>query len=406
MSERFKEIISALFVFLPLLAPYRVPGLGVNLQVFTLFVLSFWVFIKGAWDINFPRIYLLFFLYALICPIFGYLEFRDFGHFLSSYTPIVTFTFSFLMFRSILVFEEVNKWYRRFVYVSIIFFFVQEIMYVMLGWRVVGLLPFMPLSYDDLEMSEYIAKFSTLDRSASFFLEPAHFSQYIVGYLAINLGLLREEDRLFNRDSLIISLTLLMTFSGSAYLLSIIVWAIHLFSFRTQLHIRLFVIAIGIIGSSFVLNKMEESQSGSKVIERANSLNSTDEYGESEFIRIYRGWFVYDDVPFFTKVFGVGSSNVTCIIDNSTWRIAFLGKERYVNNAQCLAMGYGYIGATLFVLFLLSLCIRKTEMNTYLISIFVGLCFIESFWCTPLMLMYLLIPIVKNDSDEFVNSIQ
>jgi len=156
-------------------------------------------------------------------------------------------------------------------------------------------------------------------------------------------------------------------------------------------------VTVGLIGCIYLMNNFAETEQGEKIINRATSL-STQDYGESENIRIYRGWMVYETMPSTQRIIGIGgSANISNFINNRGLHVFFDDNERYVNNAQCLAIGYGYLGVFMFLIYILSLVNKKRCHSIYYVSIFCILCFFESFWCTPLMLIYLLLPRINMD---------
>jgi len=392
------KIASFTLLFLPFLAPYRLPGTNTNFQTLFLLLVPVLLFFKGGHKLLWPNRYMkLFVAYACIIPLYGYFLYNNWGSFLSCYVPIITFTFAYLVFLPFIKWDLIVKYYRKLAVVSIVFFFVQEIMYRIVGWRVVGVLPFMPFTRIDMSMTEYISRFSVLSRSASLFIEPAHFSQYIAGFLALELGLLDVEKKFFNKYVLISTFSLFLTFSGSAYVLAILLWSLHLIKSNVKIVYKIFVVTVGLIGCIYLMNNFAETEQGEKIINRATSL-STQDYGESENIRIYRGWMVYETMPSTQRIIGIGgSANISNFINNRGLHVFFDDNERYVNNAQCLAIGYGYLGVFMFLIYILSLVNKKRCHSIYYVSIFCILCFFESFWCTPLMLIYLLLPRINMD---------
>lgn len=397
-NKRITKAISFILVFLPLLAPYRFPGTSINFQVFTMVFFSLLLVVNGGLKhvIQFcPKFYLLFFVYALCTPIIGFFIYSDRGHFISSYIPIVTFTMAFLLFLPYVKLELVYKYYRVLIIICVSFFFFQEIMMALLGWKIIGLIPFLPLTYEEYTMSEYINMFVQYNRSSSLFLEPAHFSQYALGFLGLKLLLLSKRGKKIDFESIIVTIALLLSFSGTAYVLTFLLWAIYFFVMKINVIYKLIIGIIVFFSFGIVYSQFSETERGGYIVSRANSLAyGVDEVGHSEFVRIYRGWLVHESMPTAQKITGVGSSNVTCIIEHSPFMWAFGEYDRYVNNAQCLMMGYGYIGVAFFLLFLFAL-FPRSECAKYFVPLFIVLCFIESFWCNSIMLLYLVLASTK-----------
>ena len=409
----FISVVNFLLVFMPLLAPYRFPGTGINLQTLALFGLTCYTLFKKGFYFSFPNKYFKYFLiYALIVPFVGLSIYLNTSRFFSSFIPIATFSLAFLSIRKFLVFNTILRYYRKITYATLIVFFFQEITFRFLGWRVVGLLPFLPNTYEQVDMSDYITTFAQLERSSSVFLEPAHFAQYIIGYLCLRLAYLYYNNKILDIDVAVVTLALILSFSGSAYLLLSVILITYFYYCKITRMYKICIVLLFIAASSSMLFLYSQSEQGSRIIKRANSLSiSLDEneadYGESEFVRIYRGWFVYQDMPYKYKCSGVGSAYVSSFIESSRWITMFNEDERYVNNAQVLMMGYGLIGTFLFMCFIICAFQANGIHSKLLFVAFITLCFFESFWCQPLMLIYLSIALVKysNNRIDHENSV-
>lgn len=397
--SNLEKNISFLFPFLPFLWPYRILGTTINLQVGVLFATTLYLlFNKDKKAYSWPKFYRFFLVYALIAPFFGFLKYGEFSLLISSYTPIVTFTLSYIVLKPYLVFDLVYKNYKKLATIAVFFFLFQCAMYYIVGYRIVGLIPFLPVSHSELSMSEYIDLFRTLDRSASFFLEPSHFSQYIAAFLAMHLGVLNMKKRLVDRTSVFVSLALMLTFSGSAYVLVGIIWLMHFIFSDVKVYNKAILGGIAFVGIIFISGSFIQSEGGSHVMDRADALTEANENShQSEYIRIYRGWALYNDTPIGIRITGIGSANVICLINSSRLRWAFSIQGRddtFLNNAQVLCIGYGYIGTALFLLYLFWLIYRQERLNAYMITAFIALSFFEGFWCNSLMLIFLMIPTI------------
>lgn len=91
----------------------------------------------------------------------------------------------------------VLKYYRWLVYIAVAFFVIQEISHIIIGYRPVFFLPFLEMYYEGSNSSSMAAIEVNSDRSASFFLEPSHFVQYIIPYYCISLSRYLKTKKIF-----------------------------------------------------------------------------------------------------------------------------------------------------------------------------------------------------------------
>ena len=125
---------------------------------------------------------------------------------------------------------------------------------------------------------------------------------------------------------------------------------------------------------------------------RTEELDVEQEHLSSGAIRIYRGYFVFGAMPFVEKVTGVGSGTTGDVIEHSPFYFLFYDFERYLNNIQMLLVGYGLVGTLLFGLFLKDLIKCRNPIALMCVLLFIGMCFIEYFWGSVKMILYLAIP--------------
>ena len=98
----------------------------------------------------------------------------------------------------------------------------------MIGSRPTLYLP-LEMYYEGSDTTSFSESRSLMDRSSSFFLEPAHFAQYILPYFCIvSYNCLKHKT--ITKELLIMGFTLLLLQSGSGYLGLLIVFISVLFS--------------------------------------------------------------------------------------------------------------------------------------------------------------------------------
>ena len=226
-----KKYASFALVFGPLLTPYYFPGTTIPLEnFFLLFNIILLLCYNKFRPVYFvPKGYSLFFIYALLAPIIGYLCYKNFDSYKSSYVSIVLFTMSLILLVPHLEYNLIKKYYKVCVSVAIVVFVAQELMFNIMGYRFSALIPYLPVRYSYVTTSEFIANQMIAPRSQSVFLEPSHFAQFLLGYLAILLGENVQKRKLFSVSTLVLSLILLLTWSGNAIILTLLLWLVFFF---------------------------------------------------------------------------------------------------------------------------------------------------------------------------------
>ncbi len=390
----FEKYASFSLVFTPLLSSYFFPNTTTVLETVFLFVnCIIFSYHNKAKHIVWPKYYRLFFAYALFVPILGWFYYRDISTAISSYITIVLYTACFIQYIPLLNFEDIKRYYKYIVVIACAFFILQEIMFTLLGWRISAILPFLPIRYDYTTTSDFIQAQMIAPISQSLFLEPSHFAQYLLGYLAILLGDSCNKKQLINIPAIMLSLVLLLTWSGNAIVLTFILWISFFFFIKLKPVVKyVIILPVMIIFVVQAFGIVSSTEKGSKLLDRTEELDGEQDKISSGAMRIYRGFIVYSNMTLSQQVTGVGSGVTIDVIDNSPVNWMFYDSEYYLNNVQTLLIGYGLIGTVVFLFFLLFLGRSNNYIAKFFIILFIGLSFIESLWGSARMLLYLSIP--------------
>lgn len=394
--DRITKYASFSLVFAPILSPYFLPGTNTALETFFIFINSSFFFVFNIFhrkSLAIPSMLKLFFIYALVAPLLGFLYYGNSSTFISSYISIFIVLISCTQYLPYLNFVYIKKYYGIIVFLACVFFCVQEIMFQIGGWRISGLCSLLPVCYEYTTMDQFIQNQMIAPRSQSFFLEPAHFVQYIVGYLAILLGENLNNRKIFNVKTVLLTFVVFFTWSGNAIALLLVLWIAY-FSFlkvKTNYKITIFIPLLLVI--LFVAYPaISKSEKGEKLLNRTEELNSSQDRVSSGMIRIFRGYFVYSSMPLLLTITGVGSATSVDAIEGSRYFWMFYQEERYLNTAQTLLIGYGLIGFLFYMLFLRQLFCSTNYIVKLFVLVFIVLSLIESFWGNSKMFILLLIP--------------
>lgn len=386
--SRLSKLASLILVITPLMEAYMFPLTSLNLWKAFLILCCLYFYFKGAKIEAPPRYYKTFFIYCIISSFIGALYYSDYHIISSSLIVNVIYYFALVLILPKANLDLCKKYYGIIVALACAFFLLQEAMYSVLGFRVSGLIPFLQVPYDTTT-SNFINGQMMSSRSASFFLEPAHFAQYVSGYLAILLGACNRNKKLFSLKPMLLSLVLFITTSGNAILMILVAWVVYVLMFKTQVWKKVMIITVCVAGAFYVFNYVAKTERGEKLLSRTSELESSDfDRVSSGTMRIYRGFFVFSDMPSFLKLTGVGTAGTDWAVENSSNFSWMFGEDRYVNNIQKILIGSGYIGMIIFLMYLLSQFKRTTFEGRLFLALFLVMSFMEYAWLFPKMLLY------------------
>lgn len=301
----------------------------------------------------------------------------------------------FVLFYSRFEFAYFIKLYRRIAIVCILFFFFQEFIYRTTGFRPTGIIPFLPVTLGDggNALSEYM---SIASRSSYFFSEPAHVAQFLLPLLAYELFYRngRRSDILIGAS--LLALLLLMSGNGVIGLICIFIAYILHYAKNVKSGYKYFALAIIISATTYGAIRFAETEVGQIVSKRTEELSMVSSVtgDDSGFVRIYRGYYVYDNLNFFEKTFGLFNfERLRERINSSSVGWAFEANDDYFNVIQNVLIKTGILGMLIFLIFLFrDLWYKNTEYSKCIIFIFLVFSFVTNMYLTPTMVLYTVLP--------------
>lgn len=383
----------------PFIEPYAISDGGTALyKLFMLFnIFLFWY--KGNRSLYMTTRYKIFFIYALTIPtIIAVLSGYTTG-IIGSYFAIILFSLNMFLVVPVANTEYIIKYYRIAVVICIGVFVAQEVAFIKTGSRFMALIPFLHPIYAGVDISSFVARMSNEGRSCSLFLEPSHFAHFLLPYLAIVLGELHDKRKLFNKEALILSIVLLFLRSGNGLLVMAIIWVVAiLFSSIKRAVKYMMIIPLSLFVAVYGFSAFSNTEMGQSIVERTEELNTDITEVNSGFIRVWRGYYVFEDQPSVVKLLGVGYGGVGDAVHNSRnqWMFAS-NNDIYVNNIQAFLISYGIIGSFLYLLFLYEILSKRRFAASLLVLTFFSLCFLDNFFCSTKMLLMVAIPLVINN---------
>lgn len=338
---------------------------------------------------NFPKWYFAFWIYvSFMYLLLSLSEFR--------LGVLIPGGFNFFLFSLILGFvishfdyPSFRKYYRSLFFISFAVLVAQEIAYNLMGFRFSAMIPFGELK-DGYPMEELIADQtkSYTDRSSSIFREPAHMAQYILPLLAIELYD-DSKKRIFSPMSILLMISLLTLRSGNGIVGMALLVGIKFvyFIIRERTKNKFLVISLAVLIGGMALTYYVSSEAGQSVLDRSEDLENEED--AHSFVRIYRGWRLYAEMPIVYQMIGATKTIINATIPQTSASMLFLGDDSdnlYFNGMQTTFLYNGLFGTFLLLLIYIRLYKKNTILGKALIWMLLVLSLIASTYITSVML--------------------
>lgn len=386
-------IISRLVCYIAVLYPFlNYYGYGAITFSFVIALLLFMWAIKkqGFITFTYPVMMICYVVYLSIMRIFCNVS--SLGEIFAPNILYFFFLYGFLN-------TEVNfsfflRVYKVIVFINILFFLFQECMYSVFGYRMIGIVTTLPstIGGTDFDASQYGDFTMYAERSSAFFSEPAHFVQFLLPLLAIEL--LYVDDKNAYIRSLIYIVTLLALSSGNALLGMCVIASFFVVKMLKRLNPLFGIITVifFIVGFSLAVNQMLKTEYGDKLMDRSEELDPNQAQVSSGFIRIFRGYYIWDEMSWDEKLIGLNSSTkLSEKIKHCSVASTFGENDQYMNAMQAFLIYTGYIGTSIFIFLLISLWRHNNLAGRCCIILYVVLGSIASMYFSYYMIFYLLI---------------
>jgi len=303
---------------------------------------------------------------------------------------VVQIFITYLMFFGCFHVNPYIRYFKVFALICLAVFFIQEVTYQTSGYRISGIIDGLPLhSIEDTSL--YLSIKTEGERSSSIFSEPAHFAQFLLPLLAIEI--FYDKSKFHWIYAVIVGIALLYLRSGNGLLglIPILLFVIPFFSKGKKpskwLILILFSFIIMEIGYLYV-----NSQIGIDMAKRQEELATIYEDGSrSGFLRVWRGIYVFQDYNIFEKIFGCPSSAIQLTHIKNAGMEMEAGYELYFNMLQKIFLNTGFIGFLIFVYICFHIWRNNTICGRAILSTMIVLSFISAIYMTSTMLTYMLL---------------
>ena len=285
------------------------------------------------------------------------------------------------------------RYYRCVATVCICFFFLQEFTYITTGIRIPGLIPGLTVSSEFGDNANLSSMLSIDNRSSSFFSEPAHFAQFLMPLLCVELFYASDKNHFFR--SAIIAVVMLLFQSGNALIGLAAIGVMFLIKTLNEKK-RMSKVIASLFFLTFVIScsvYFIKSEKGAAILERTDQLSVNDyESGQSGFIRIYRGYFVYANLSPIEKIIGVNDfKTLDTRIQTSSVGFMFDENDSYFNAIQTFLIKTGFIGLIIYLILIVKMWRGNNYTGKSCLACLMALSFISSHYLTNLMAVFLII---------------
>ena len=303
---------------------------------------------------------------------------------------LILFSINLWLAMALVDIELLKRYYGYVVAICCGYFILQEISYNLTGTRISGLTTLVPTIYGALS-EKYVAIQTKVPRSAAFFLEPSYFAQYLFPYIVLNIF---SKQKSAFKKVIAVSLVMFLIRSGNGTILLLLIWGTWFLFSNIKAYIKILVVAfmlMGLAGIYFYDPSIYES-----LLSRTSELqaSASANMGESEtsgFIRFFRGYYLYNDMPLFSKIFGSTNDAVLSAMKASPF---LWNKDQFMNGVQTLLIYNGLIVCLLYFRHILLFCkgaLKQKEVVAFVLG-FIFLMFSESYYlCSRALLTMMFI---------------
>jgi len=408
--KKLFQISILLFLLSPILRYYEIPKINVELTSFILlinfFILTFITISRKININNTLKIFLFFLLWSILVSFLSLVlySFVDFS--IEKFNNYIFSLFGIIIFIILLIYKSENtNIYKIYSVISsflIFAIFVQFIAYYIFRLPLNLKLPFLTLMDNyvtSFQSLTNVLSFGSIPRFSSFFSEPAHFAQYIVPFLIFELNNPTRKNRKNIFIGIVITFSVLISLSGNGIVIIVATWMLFLFKgiFKGKnlkpSNIIVLIFGVLIIVSSIFyfsryinINELFYSSGGG--ISKAD-------------YRVYRGFFIFKELPIFNQIFGVGYRNAQFFIDRYSIYTPFDNpgeSVEYMNSIAQILVYFGFIGFSVYFIYFLKIYKKSPDNIRILIIVYFLLSISSSLLFDSVYFMYMLFIMKANDS--------
>ena len=290
---------------------------------------------------------------------------------------------------------QVNKSYFLKVYscfakINTYYLFVQVLAKLLINVALPGILYFLPImggAGEEVDVGQLAEAMLDRERFSGFFIEPSHLSAFLLPLTAINLFYKRKYT-----DVWLYIIAILLSKSGVGIVGLLVIAIFFLLNRMKNTSAKSVFPSILLIITIFIVSVVGiKAGLADDILERQQELSLDDEYS-SGFVRVLRGYYVYDMMSTKDKIFGASNSTVKSLIAQSSVADSFARQGEtmiYLNFFQRILIYGGAITALLFVIYYFSFLRISDFTGKCCITIFFVLTFMSGMNFSAQMLLML-----------------
>ena len=330
-----KKVFNFILAFYPIMSGYGLSPQA-DFGVMILFTIGVLYCVRKVLTLKilFPSGYAVFLVVALLLSIF-------FAHTIP--LRLILYSANLLMACFLIEFETLKKYYGWIVFIDCLFFILQRGIALSTGSHISGIIPLVPTIYESRGVD--MVSYQEQDiRFSSLFLEPSYFVQYLFPYIVLQLFSNLKHSF---RNSVLVSLIMLLVGAGNGVILLMIIWGFWFFFSDIKLRMKIIIGMVGVLSVGIIWNIDESLFIG--LLNRSvefQSYEGDEIYQSSGFIRMFRGYYAYADMPFINKIFGANPQFADSIFRSNFWFAA--SDDVMINGTQTLLIYHGFISCFLF----------------------------------------------------------
>ena len=350
-------------------------------QVITILLLLYTLFKARPFMQIVPCVYLLCWGYVAFHDIFFVAPFK-FTKLIPGGINFFLFSIGWALFASNYDIKKLRNYvYYVFVIAALLFLY-QNIAHYVLGQETSVILPISNhLNYGDFTFGELQIHQKTNfgGRFSSIFAEPSYWAQYCVVALCLELFCEDNNDKLFSKKALLISIVLLAVQSGVGVLCLGLLMLIKLYQIvfvnKDTSKIWYFIVLLPVV--FFAAYVYISSDIGQALVERGNNISSVQgDGGRSSFLRLFYGWEYLAVQPFDILLFGA----------NEFIGISSDG-DTFFNCASYFTLMHGILGSSLLVLFYFFRARKNGLLAVASALTLLAISMMEAIYLSPIMLL-------------------
>lgn len=371
-DPRLDIIFSGLIILLPFFVQYKGIGSTISLGELLLIIclgliiLSTRCIKKTKINVSIFIFYIVVLLSAVINSFFDYF----------STTAAITLILR-MVFYAVLIYEArlhfklsyVSKFYYFFVFLASIYLLLQWVYHTFIGGYLPIYINYSLLFPPEARAESLAVYYRWAFRPSSLFLEPSYYSKFVLPGIA--LLVFKSKKSKFEILTIVVScVALLMSTANSAIIGLLIIFIIKLLDINMKNSVKnvllKFLLALIMIATFIFFSSSSHTSYQSDRLISGGSINQ----------RIIRGTIIFNELPFFHQIFGVGINNLgSYVIENGIYTQYDETNLNYAASSVQLLVCFGIIG---FVVFLIAMIMYIPKINNVKKSVRT-ICYVQFF---------------------------